>query len=35
MIDRPVWNWLPWSPILAVGIFLLVVGISSLIRSPV
>ena len=22
MIDRPVWNWLPWAPILAVGMLL-------------
>jgi len=32
MIDRPIWNWMPWSPILAVGVFLLVVGIIGLIR---
>jgi hypothetical protein len=33
MIDRPIWNWLPWSPILAVGLFLLLVGFSGLIRT--
>jgi hypothetical protein len=26
MIDRPVWNWLPWSPVVAVGAFLVVVS---------
>ncbi len=35
MIDRRVWNWLPWSPILALGVFLLLVGISALIRGPI
>lgn len=34
MIDRPVWNWLPWAPILAVGAFLLLVGIKGLLTSP-
>ena len=33
MIDRPVWNWLPWSPILAMGVFLLMAGISGLLRT--
>jgi hypothetical protein len=35
MIDRPIWNWLPWSPILFVGLFLLLVGISGVIRTPI
>lgn len=26
MIDRPVWNWIPWAPTLGVGLFLLLVG---------
>jgi hypothetical protein len=33
MIDRPVWNWLPWAPILAVGLFLVLVGINGFFRS--
>jgi hypothetical protein len=33
MIDRPTWNWLPWAPILAVGLFLLLVGINGFFRS--
>jgi hypothetical protein len=34
MIDRPIWNWLPWAPISTVGLFLLSVGITGLLRSP-
>jgi len=34
MIDRPVWNWMPWAPILAVGLLLLLAGISCLLHSP-
>jgi hypothetical protein len=26
MIERPVWNWLPWAPIFLVGLLLLVAG---------
>lgn len=26
MIDRPVWNWIPWAPTLGVGLFLVLVG---------
>ena len=33
MIDRPVWNWLPWCPIVVVGAFLLLVGVRSLLRG--
>ena len=29
MIDRPVWNWLPWAPIAAVGLFLTLVAIKG------
>jgi hypothetical protein len=29
MIDRPVWNWLPWAPIGAVGLFLALVAIKG------
>jgi hypothetical protein len=33
MIDRPAWNWLPWAPILAVGLFLVLVAINGFFRS--
>jgi hypothetical protein len=29
MIDRPVWNWMPWAPIAAVGLFLTLVAIKG------
>jgi hypothetical protein len=29
MIDRPAWNWLPWAPIAAVGLFLTLVAIKG------
>jgi len=29
MIDRPVWNWIPWAPTLGVGLFLVFVGIRG------
>jgi uncharacterized protein DUF3592 len=29
MIDRPVWNWIPWAPTFAVGLFLLLVAITA------
>jgi len=29
MIDRPVWNWIPWAPTLGMGLFLLFVGIRG------
>jgi uncharacterized membrane-anchored protein YitT (DUF2179 family) len=32
MIDRPIWNWLPWAPIEAVGLLLLLSGITGLLR---
>jgi hypothetical protein len=32
MIDRPVWNWMPWAPTLAVGLFLVLVGIRRGLR---
>jgi len=32
MIDRRVWNWLPWAPVFAVGFFLTVIGIKNLSR---
>jgi hypothetical protein len=33
MIDRPVWNWLPWAPIFAVGLFLVLVAIKGALRT--
>ncbi len=29
MIDRPVWNWIPWAPMLGVGVFLFLVGVRG------
>ncbi len=33
MIDRPVWNWLPWAPIFTLGLFLVLVAIKGALRS--
>ncbi len=33
MIDRPTWNWLPWAPVGALGVFLVLVGINGFFRS--
>ncbi|HKU26015.1 MAG TPA: DUF3592 domain-containing protein [Candidatus Sulfotelmatobacter sp.] len=27
MIDRPVWNWVPWAPMMAVGLLLIIAGV--------
>jgi hypothetical protein len=32
MIDRPVWNWIPWAPIAVLGLFLLLVSIKGAFR---
>ncbi|HET6931823.1 MAG TPA: DUF3592 domain-containing protein [Candidatus Acidoferrum sp.] len=29
MIDRPVWNWIPWAPTMGVGLFLVFVGVRG------
>jgi len=29
MIDRPVWNWIPWGPTLGMGLFLCLVGVRG------
>jgi hypothetical protein len=29
MIDRPVWNWIPWAPTFAVGLFLALAAIKG------
>jgi hypothetical protein len=31
MIDRPVWNWLPWAPVSLVGTLLFLAGAKNLI----
>jgi hypothetical protein len=33
MIDRPVWNWIPWAPCFAVGVFLVLVAINGSLSS--
>lgn len=33
MIDRPVWNWIPWTPIFVVGVFLVLVAIKGAFRA--
>jgi hypothetical protein len=33
MIDRPVWNWIPWAPVFALGVFLLLVAIKGFFQS--
>jgi hypothetical protein len=33
MIDRPVWNWIPWAPTFAVGVFLVLVAIKGAFRA--
>jgi hypothetical protein len=33
MIDRPVWNWLPWAPIFALGLFLVLVAIKCALHA--
>lgn len=34
MIDRPVWNWIPWAPTMGMGLFLVFVSIKGLLGSP-
>ncbi len=33
IIDRPVWNWIPWAPTFAVGLFLVLVAIRAWLGS--
>lgn len=33
MIDRPVWNWIPWAPTFVLGLFLVLVAIKGAFRS--
>jgi len=33
MIDRPVWNWIPWAPAFAAGLFLVLVAVRGALRS--
>ena len=32
MIDRPVYNWIPWGPTFAIGLFLVLVAIKGALR---
>lgn len=32
MIDRPVANWIPWAPTMAVGVLLMLSGIAGWLR---
>lgn len=34
MIDRPVWNWIPWAPMMGVGCFLVIVGTTARLQIP-
>ena len=34
MIDRLVWNWIPWAPTLAVGVFPVLVAVRGAFRAP-
>lgn len=34
VIDRPVWNWIPWAPMFAVALLLLVSGIRGRMSPP-
>jgi hypothetical protein len=33
MIDRPVWNWIPWAPTFAIGFLLVLSAINRFSRS--
>lgn len=33
MIDRPVWNWIPWAPTLTVGFLLVLSAINGFFKS--
>ena len=33
MIDRPVWNWIPWAPIFGVALLLVLSAINGFFRS--
>jgi hypothetical protein len=35
MIDRPVWNWIPWAPTFVVGLFLILVAAKAWLRPPI
>ena len=34
VIDRPVWNWVPWAPMVAVALLLLASGIRGRMSPP-
>jgi hypothetical protein len=33
MIDRPLWNWIPWAPIFAVGLLLVLSAMNGFFKS--
>jgi Protein of unknown function (DUF3592) len=33
MIDRPIWNWIPWAPVFAVGLLLFLSAINGFFKS--
>jgi uncharacterized protein DUF3592 len=33
MIDRPVWNWIPWATTFAVGLFMVLAAINGFFKS--
>jgi hypothetical protein len=33
MIDRPIWNWMPWASIGAVGLFLALLAVRGWLAS--
>jgi hypothetical protein len=33
MIDRPVWNWIPWAPVFGLGLFLALVAMKAWVAS--
>lgn len=34
VIDRPIWNWIPWAPMFAVALLLLASGIRGRMSPP-
>jgi len=33
MIDRAIWNWIPWAPVFGVGVFLLLIATRPALRA--
>jgi uncharacterized protein DUF3592 len=34
MVDRHLWNWMPWAPISLVGTFLVIMAVRTRLRDP-